>query len=203
MDSTWLYLIRHGEVVDASTRRFCGHIDVPLSPAGEAQLHTLALELASKPLAAIYSSDLSRARLSAEILATPHGLTPETIPALREMSMGRWEGLTGEEIQASEPEAFNDWMSRIGEFPFPEGESLLDLERRVWPALLDLLDRHRGQSFAVVAHGGVNRVILCRALGAPFEKILAFGQDYAALSVLEWSEREWVLHLLNYQAGPP
>ena len=199
--STRLYLVRHGEVVDAATRRFIGHLDVPLSPAGEAQLRALAKELASEPFKAIYSSDLSRACRSAEILAAPHGLTPGTIPALREMSMGRWEGLSAEEIQAREPEAFSDWMSRIGEFPFPDGESLLDLERRVSPAVLDLLDRHRGESIAVVAHGGVNRVILCRALGASFERILALGQDYAALSVLEWSEGEWVLHLLNYQAG--
>jgi len=197
-ESTWLYLIRHGDVVGASTRRFIGHLDVPLSPAGEARLHALARELASKPLTAIYSSDLTRARRSAEILAAPHGLRPIVTPALREMSMGRWEGLTAEEIQGREPEAFNDWMSRVGEFPFPEGESVLELERRAMPAILDLIERHRGQAIAVVAHGGTNRVILCRTLGVPLEKILTFDQDYGALSLLEWSGDQWVLHLLNH-----
>jgi len=200
MGSTWLYLIRHGEVVDAASRRFIGHVDVPLSTRGEAQCESLARELAGERFAAVYSSDLARARRSAEILSAPHGLSPVSIPALREMAMGRWEGLTADEIQAREPEAFSDWMSRIGEFPFPDGESLLDLERRAMPALTDLLERHRGRSLLVVAHGGTNRVILCRALGIPLEKIVTLGQDYAGLSVLEWKDGECVLHLLNQRS---
>jgi len=199
--STWLYLIRHGEIVGASTRRFVGHIDVPLSSEGEAQLHALARELASKPLAAIYSSDLGRARLSAEILAAPHGITPIALPALREMSMGRWEGLTADEIQATEPEAFTDWMAQVGEFPFPGGESVLKLAQRVMPVISQLVERHRGESIALVAHGGTNRVILCRTLGISLEKILTFGQDYGALSLLEWNSGQWILHLLNHRAN--
>lgn len=199
MGSTWLYLIRHGEVVDASARRFIGHLDVPLSPIGRAQLRALAEELVARPFAAIYCSDLTRARQSAEILAAPHGLTPVALPALREMSMGRWEGLTADEIQAKEPEAFGDWLSRIGEFPFPEGESVPELDQRVIPAISNLVERHRGQSIAVVAHGGTNRVILCRTLGVSLEKILTFGQDYGALSLLEWNGDHWILHLLNHR----
>ncbi|MBI4608145.1 MAG: histidine phosphatase family protein [Candidatus Rokubacteria bacterium] len=197
MPSTFLYLIRHGRVVGGETRRFVGHLDVPLSPEGEAEITALALRLAGVRLAAVYSSDLARARRSAELVAAPHGLVPRIEPALREMAMGRWEGLTAEEIQLREPGAFSDWMSRIGEFGFPEGESLPDLLARCWPVVERLVDAHAGERVAIVAHGGTNRAILCRALGLPLERLLMLGQDYGAVSLLEWDGRRWFLHLLN------
>lgn len=197
MPSTWIYLVRHGRVVGAELRRFIGHLDVPLAEAGETQLQGLALRLSATPLAAVYTSDLIRARRSAEIVAAPHGLTPRVTPSLREMAMGRWEGLTAEEIKAAEPEAFKEWMSRVGEFPFPEGESVPDLLARSWPVVESILRAHVGERVAVVAHGGTNRVLLCRALGLSLERLVAMGQDYASLSILEWTGSRWTLHLLN------
>lgn len=197
MDSTWVYLVRHGSVVGAETRRFIGHLDVPLSPLGEAEMERLAVRLAAVPLAAVYASDLGRSRLSAEILARPHGLAPRIVPALKEMAMGRWEGLTADEINVREPEGFKEWMARIGEFPFPEGESVADLLGRAWPAFETIVGSHPGERVAIVAHGGTNRVILCGALGLPLDRLLVFGQDYAALSLLEWRKDRFVLHFLN------
>ncbi len=201
MPSTWVYLVRHGRVEGAETRRFIGHLDVALSPIGEAEMGRLAARLASVPLSAVYASDLERARRSAEIIGRPHGLPPRLVPDLREMAMGRWEGLTAEEIQSREPDAFKDWMARVGEFPFPEGESVPDLLARVWPAFERIARAHRGERVAVVAHGGTNRAILCRALGLALDRLLAFGQDYAALSLLEWREDRSVLHVLNETAA--
>jgi alpha-ribazole phosphatase len=197
MPSTWIYLVRHGRVLGAELRRFIGHLDVPLSETGEDQLRGLARRLSAIPLAAIYTSDLVRARRSAEIVAAPHGLTPRVIPSLREMAMGRWEGLTAEEIKAAEPEAFEEWMSRVGEFPFPEGESVPDLLTRSWPVVESILGAHPGERVALVAHGGTNRVLLCRALGLPLERLVRLGQDYGSLSILEWTGSRWTLHLLN------
>jgi alpha-ribazole phosphatase len=192
-----IYLLRHGEVVLAETRRFIGHLDVPLSPRGEAQCAAQARRLAAARIEALYSSDLARARRSAEIIGAPHGLGPRTTPALREMAMGRWEGLTAEEIQAREPEAFRDWMSRVGEFPFPGGESVPDLMARAGAAFDDIVDRSRERTIAIVAHGGTNRALLCRALGVPLGRLLAFGQDYAALTVLTRTSGGWALRRLN------
>jgi len=180
-----IYLMRHGEVEGAETRRFIGHLDVPLSARGERQCEAQARRLCGTGLAAVFSSDLARARRSAEIIAAPHGLIPRVVPALREMAMGRWEGLTAAEIQAREPEAFKDWMARVGEFPFPEGESVPDLLARAGPAFDALVAAHEDRPIAVVAHGGTNRALLCRALGLPLGRLLAFGQDYGALNVLE------------------
>lgn len=192
-----IYLLRHGEVVLAEPRRFIGHLDVPLSPGGEAQCAAQARRLAAARIDALYSSDLQRARRSGEIIGAPHGLSPKTLPALREMAMGRWEGLTADEIQAREPDAFRDWMSRVGEFPFPEGESVPDLVARAGAAFDDIVARGRERTIAIVAHGGTNRALLCRALGLPLVRLLALGQDYAALSVLERTAEGWVLRRLN------
>jgi len=195
--ATVIYLLRHGEVQGAETRRFIGHLDVPLSPVGERQCTIQAARLRDVRLAALFSSDLTRARRSAEIIGAPHGLAPTIVPALREMDMGRWDGLTAGEIRAREPDAFADWMARVGEFPFPGGESVPDLLARVGPAFDAIAAAHAGEAIAIVAHGGPNRALLCRALGVPLGRLLAFGQDYGALSVLEGATGAWALRRLN------
>jgi len=199
--ATLIYLLRHGEVVGAESRRFIGHLDVPLSARGELQSRTQAARLRGVPLTAIYTSDLARARITGAIIGAVHGLTPIVVPALREMHMGRWDGLTSTEIAQREPEAFEQWMARIGEFPFPDGESVPDLLARVWPAFMTIVAGHEAQSIAVVAHGGPNRVILCRVFGLPLARLLTFEQDYAALTVLECHEGAWRLRVLNERPG--
>jgi broad specificity phosphatase PhoE len=194
---TLIYLLRHGEVEGAATRRFIGHLDVPLSPLGERQCRAQGERLRGAKLAAVFASDLERSRRSGEIVGAPHGLRPTVLPPLREMAMGGWEGLTAEEIRARDPEAFARWMADLAVFPFPGGESLGDLGQRAWPVFEDLAVRHAGQAIAVVAHGGTNRVLLCRALGVPLGRILALGQDYGALTILAYEEGRWRLHRLN------
>ena len=196
---TTIYLVRHGSVVGAETRRFIGHLDVPLSPMGEAEAAALGRRLAGTTLAAAYCSDLARARRTAEILARHHGLEAVPLPALREFSMGRWDGLTAAEIRARDPAAFEAWMADVGRFQFPEGESLADVSARAWPAFEEITARHPDSGILVVAHGGPNRIVLCRALGIRPERILALGQDYAALSVLERGPSGWTLRLLNHR----
>jgi len=199
--ATLIYLLRHGEVVGAETRRFIGHLDVSLSPRGESQSRIQAVRLRGIPLTAVYTSDLSRARVTGAIIGATHGLVPTAVPALREMDMGRWDGLTGAEIAERDRPAFEQWMARIGEFPFPDGESDGDLLARVWPAFMAIVAGHDAQAVAVVAHGGTNRAILCRALGVPLGRLLAFGQDYGALTVLETRDGAWRLRVLNESPG--
>lgn len=192
-----IYLFRHGEVELAHTRRFIGHLDVPLSDLGERQSAAQAARLSSMKLDAVFTSDLTRARRTGEIIGAPHRLVPTEVPALREMSMGRWDGLTATEIQRREPEKFAEWMARVGVFPFPEGESVPDLEARAWPAFESIADAHVGRTIAVVAHGGTNRTLICRALGLPLARLLSLGQDYGAFTVLERVRDTWHLRRLN------
>jgi broad specificity phosphatase PhoE len=198
--SDLVYLVRHGDVVDSHTRRFIGHLDVPLSAEGEQQIRALAQRLSHVTIEALYSSDLARTRRSAEILGEPHGLVPIADPALREFAMGGWEGLTAEQIRALDGAAFDRWMTHVGEFQFPGGENLGQVAARVWPAFESIAQSHAGP-VAIVAHGGTNRAILCRAIGLPLERILCLGQDYAGLSILERQGSRWRLRLLNHREG--
>lgn len=178
-----------------------GHLDVPLSPLGERQIAAVAEHLSTTPLEAVYSSDLLRTRRSAGIIARPHGLVPIERSALREFAMGRWEGLTGEEIKTLDAAGHASWMADVAGYQFPDGENLAQLSARAWPALEEIVGAHRGGAVAIVAHGGTNRALLCRALGIAPERILTLGQDYAALSVLVWSGERFTLTRLNQQVS--
>jgi broad specificity phosphatase PhoE len=92
-------------------------------------------------------------------------------------------------------------MSRVGEFPFPEGESVPDLVARAGAAFDAIVAGTPHGTIAIVAHGGTNRALLCRALGLPLSRLLTFGQDYGALTVLERTPDGWVLRRLN--EAPP
>ena len=197
MASTWVYLARHGEVLHAAAGRFFGHTDVALSPAGLLQAAALGERLSGEPIEAVYASDLLRARQSAAPLAAARGTDVVAVPSLREMAMGRWEGLTFAEIQAREPELCDRWLADPFAMPFPEGEGLPDLRARAVPALRKVVERHAGGRIAVVAHGGTNRVILAEALGLSLGNIFRLAQDYAAWSLVEYRGTGAVVHAMN------
>jgi broad specificity phosphatase PhoE len=204
MAATWVYLARHGEVMHAAEGRFFGHTDVALSPAGVRQVDALAERLRVEPIDAVYASDLMRARQSASPLAAARGTGVVAVPSLREIAMGRWEGLTFAEIRDREPELCARWLADPFAIPFPDGEGLSDVRARAMPAIRTLVERHAGGRIAVVAHGGTNRVILGEALGLPLANILRLAQDYAGWSLIEYRDGAAVVHALNQRpAGPP
>ena len=148
-------------------------------------------------LAAVYCSGLSRAVQSAEIIAAPCRLSPVIVPDLRERSFGLWEGMTFAEIRERYPEEFALWASDpLAHSPLG-GETTVEVRNRVIGAIDRILGEHPGQDIAVVAHGGVNRIILCNILGIPLGNIFRIEQDYAALNIIEFWEKYPVLKLLN------
>ena len=204
MASTWVYLARHGEVLHAAEGRFFGHTDVALSPAGLEQAAALGGRLGTEPIEAVYASDLLRAQQSAAPLAAARGTGVIAVPPLREMAMGRWEGLTFAEIRAREPELCDRWLADPFAMPFPEGEGLDDLRARVVPALRRVVERHSGGRIAVIAHGGTNRVILGEVLGLPLVNVFRLAQDYAAWNLIEYRDDGAVVHAVNQRpAGVP
>lgn len=161
-------------------------------------------------LNAVYCSDLSRAIKSAEIIAGPHSLRPIITPSLRERNFGIWEGMSFDEIRERYPEEFGAWAGNPLEFSPMGGESTLEVQERVVIALDDILSNHSpergegkggGESIAVVSHGGVNRIILCRILGIPLENIFRIEQDYAAFNIIEFRDKYPVVKLINGKAG--
>ena len=198
-----LYLIRHGETEGAGERRYKGTIDVPLSENGYRQIEKTALLIreilrrTGTGLSAVYSSDLIRSRKSAELVASVFGLVPQVIPGLRERHFGVWEGMTFNEIAAQYPEAFTSWKDDPLHFSPIDGESTLEVKERAMQTLVPLLDRHQGETLCIVAHGGINRVILAEFLGLPLQHIFRIEQDFACLNIVEIWDGFPVVTLLN------
>jgi probable phosphoglycerate mutase len=154
-----LLVIRHGETAWNAAHRIQGHLDIPLSPTGIRQAARLAERLADEPLAAIYSSELARAWLTATPLAQRRGLAVSAEPRLRERAFGEFEGLTLDEIAERHTEAFCRWRERDPAWRMTGGESGRQLIDRVLAAVADIAQRHRGETVALVTHGGVLDVI--------------------------------------------
>ena len=148
-------------------------------------------------LQAVYCSDLSRAVRSAEIVAEPYALNGVVIPELRERSFGIWEGMTFTEIKETYPSEFESWAGNPLQYSPPGGESTLEVKGRVCGVLDMILQNHPGENIAVVAHGGVNRIILCHLLGIPLENIFRIEQEYGAVNIIEFWERYPVVKLVN------
>lgn len=165
MSSTELLLIRHGETAWNAEHRIQGHLDIPLSATGIRQAALLADRLARETIVAVYSSELTRARLTAEPFAARLGLDITSDTRLRERSFGVFEGLTADEIAARHPEGFRRWRERDPAWAIDEGESGQQLIDRVLSALNDITQRHPGESVAVVTHGGVLDVVYRAARG--------------------------------------
>lgn len=211
---TTLYLIRHGETEGSETKRYKGSIDVPLSKNGIEQIKGTSVFLrnmmqdkknhescimhsASSKLSAVYCSPLSRALKSAEIIAEPHGLKPIVIEDLRERSFGIWEGMTFTEIKEKYPQEFEAWAGNPLRYSPVDGESTVEVRERAVKAVDSLLSNHNSEYIAIVAHGGVNRIILCHIMGIPLENIFRIEQDFAAVNIIEFWEKYPVVKLLN------
>lgn len=201
--ATTLYLIRHGETKGSEERRYKGTIDVPLSENGKRQIMNSAefiertLNSAGARMNAVYSSNLVRASKSAEIIAEHLGLSPKLDADLRERDFGLWEGMSFEEIDEQFPDDFRAWAKNPLRFSPMGGESTLEVKERVMGALKRILDRHAGETVAVVGHGGVNRVALCHFMGMPLENIFRIEQEFACVNIVEFYDGYPVVKLLN------
>lgn len=201
---TTLYLVRHGATEGSEEKRYKGSIDVPISEKGKEQIKRTAKFIRAEvqnsrasSLTAVYCSPLSRALKSAEIIAEHFGLKPTVIPDLRERNFGIWEGMSFNEIKDKYPEEFEAWAGNPLKYSPMGGESTLEVRERVINALEDIISRHKREGIAIVAHGGVNRVILCHLLGIPLENLFRIEQDYGGVNIIEFNDRYPVVKLLN------
>jgi alpha-ribazole phosphatase len=195
---TRIYLIRHGEVEGAATPRYNGQVDVPLSPRGRDQYQAMAQRLAGEKITACYSSDLIRCAWGAGLIAPCFGIEPQLTSALRELNIGDWEGMTWQELMTRYP---SEWQARLDDivnFRVPNGENLLDVEARAIPKIRQIVAAHPGEELLVVGHGGVNRVILLNALGAPLSALFNMEQSYCCLNIIDYyADGKTVVKLLN------
>ena len=192
-----IYLVRHGAVQSpVDPKRFIGQLDLPLNGEGFVQAERLSEALQDMPLSAVFCSDLKRSVDTAQIIAKPHHVSCIPRLDLREISLGRWEGLSFDEVRKRRPEEFHARGQDIVHFRPPEGESFLDCALRVIPAFYEILASTRG-NVLIVGHAGVNRIILSQALGRSLEDLFGIGQEYGCLNVVFHRHSALEVKLLN------
>lgn len=163
--TTRLLLVRHGATQLTAENRFSGEIGVELSDEGRAQVAQLAERLSTEKIAAIYTSPLSRTVETAQILAGPHGLSLEKRAGLKEISHGRWEGLTRAEVEERFPGEYPAWDADPFTFAPVGGESGLAVLARALPVIREIVVAHEGQRVLVVSHKATLRLLISSLLG--------------------------------------
>jgi len=190
---TRICLIRHGETDWNAGRRIQGQIDIPLSALGHAQARATAYALKDEDFAAIYTSDLLRARQTAEATAHLLGLSVQLVPAFRERHYGVFQGLTYAECEARQPAAYARHKARDPRFAPEGGESLLDFSARLASAFSALAARHPHDVIAIFTHGGVLDIAYRQAVGQSLSAPRDFSIPNCAINWIEIERGCWTL----------
>ena len=191
MSATRIIAIRHGETAWNVDTRLQGHIDVGLNAHGQWQARRAGEALADEDIAAIYSSDLSRAFTTAQAIAehnksaSARHVHPHT--GLRERGFGIFEGQTYAQISADWPEESRRWRQRDPHFAPQGGETLTQLRERIRHTVNTLASRHLGEQIVLVAHGGVMDALYRLATGQEIESPRTWDLGNAAINRLLWT----------------
>ncbi|PLZ03317.1 histidine phosphatase family protein [Burkholderia sp. WAC0059] len=192
--TTQILFIRHGETAWNRLKRIQGHLDIPLSPSGEEQARQLASRLAGEAargarLDAIWSSDLGRARQTAQPTAQALGLLPLRLSeGLRERLYGAFQGHDDKEVAARFPDGFARWQAREADFAPPAGESLRAFYQRVVQAAQTIVAAHRGQRIACFTHGGVLDCLYRFARGLALETPRDYPLLNASINAIDFED---------------
>lgn len=193
-----LYLARHGQVVGFEELRANGHTDVDITETGRLQMEAIAERLRLVDIDIIYSSDLTRAERGARIIGRHHNKPYFKKRELREIYFGNWEGMSISEIEREYPGEFEKRNADIADYRPPgNGESMRDVSKRIRSCLDNILAEHMGNTILIVAHGGVNRLILCKALGMDISSLFNIQQDFGCLNIIDYYPDNAIVRLMN------
>ena len=190
-----LILVRHSTC--EGNGRFQGQRDVPLTAVGRKQITGLARRLAPYPIRAIYSSDLLRARQTADPVAEKLGLPVDTRAGLREMDFGCWQGLSWRQITRRFPKDASSWVQRFPHHAIAGAERFSDFKKRVDGEVNRIVRANKRRCVLVVTHGGVIRIILAGALGIPDRNLIQLAQDHCAVNVIDYFRDGVVVGCMN------
>jgi alpha-ribazole phosphatase len=189
--------VRHGITEFNSTRRFAGYSDVEMSAVGLRQVGKLRDRLAGEKIDVVYSSDLKRAMVTAEVICSGRQVDIVTCPELREVNYGEVEGLTYPEIRQRYPEVAELVANFTLRLNFPGGESFEEFIERV-SKFADRLNRHApSETVLVVSHSGPLRTLVCALMGIDHTCWWQLRFDNASLSIVDTYPRGAILSLLN------
>jgi probable phosphoglycerate mutase len=191
-----IYLMQHGDIRRDNVRRYIGQADMELNTSGRSQAVNWRRELADIPLKRIYCSDLSRSHETACIIAEGRNAPVQSLPKLREINLGAWDGLEMDEVRSIYSDEYEKRGADMVYYRPPAGECFADVAARVIP-LFEEIVRNATGNHLIVGHAGTNRVILSHILGMPLENIFRLPQEYGCLNVIDCCRERSRLREIN------
>ncbi len=196
--TTRFILIRHGQTEwNRGAERFRGRADLPLNETGHTQAQKIAARLAKENIAAIYSSPLQRALQTVKPLADELHLAVQQHSGLLDIDFGALEGMTVDEARVAFPTVIEKWLAAPGHVKFPKGEAFKAMRTRIIAMLDELVEKHPGETIALVTHKVVCGATLCVVLGMDADALWRIHQDNACINTFEKREGGWVVTLMN------
>ncbi len=193
-----IYLVRHGATDWNKEGRCQGFSDIALNEEGRRQAALVRKALPVERIGAVYSSDLSRAVCTAELIAPEWAGRIQQREDLREMNQGSLEGLRFEDLARDYGELLDEWRRDPAGVVMPGGESLGQVQQRAWRALSEIRGEAGAEQVLVTSHNLTICAVICRVLGLDLALFRRFKQDLGAINVLEFNEaRQRVLCLNN------
>jgi len=182
-----IYLVRHGKILCGEEKRYIGITDLPLSEEGIEQAERLKEYFSETALSKAYMSPLNRCVQTADIILKGREVEKVKIDSLKELNMGEWDDKSFEYIKSLFPEQFEERGNNIADFVPPGGESFEMLRKRVMPVFEDITGRMSGNTL-IIAHAGVNRVILGSLSGISLNEVFKIQQPYGCVNKIFWDE---------------
>lgn len=192
-----IYMVRHGRTTWNKIGKYQGSTDVPLSETGIEQAEKAASHLTGLKIDGFYTSPLSRARTTCEIIAKPHGMKPVILPGLSELNFGEWEGKTFDEINTLWPGEIDKMYDSPDLVRIPGGETFEEVKERTMAAIEPLLNGEDNKNYLLVSHGAAIRTLLCGLLNIPIHHAWQFRQANVNLTMVEHygPGRNWLAKL--------
>jgi len=195
---TRLIIVRHGQTEWNRIERFRGRADVPLNETGLLQAQAAARRIAGAwAVQAVYYSDLSRTRVTAQAIAAAANAPAFPHPGLLDIDYGAWSGLSPDEVAARDGDLLALWRSQPHLVQIPGGESLNAVRERAVAGMESLAARHEGQTIVLVSHLVVCRLLVLAALGLDSSHYWRIQQETATVNVFEWDKGVYTVVAIN------
>ncbi len=195
---TQIILVRHGETEWNTKGIFRGRRDIHLNETGRNQARKLAEELTNYNITRVYSSPLSRARETAEIIGARTGTEVTPKEAFNNIELGNWQGKPKEDIKRDYPELWHQWVYEPDALQIPDGETLVNIVNRIKPAIKQIIRDDAGRDVVIVSHRSILKLTMGCLLGLEKNYFWKFHVDNCSYSIFKYSEdRGIMVTLLN------
>ena len=184
------FLVRHGETEWNKLGKFQGQVDIPLNERGRAQARDTALEARAGEATAVCTSPLSRTFQFAEEISLQVGLQVNADHRLKELDLGKLDGITGQEMRSQWGSMYQAWRENPGDVPMPGGESLTQVQRRAWEAIQEMEESHGDSDvLVVVSHNFTIKTIVAQLLAVPWSHFHSMSLSLSSVTVMESGPR--------------